>query len=71
MTDPIKQLETIHWNRCTHVLEPVGCKVRVLTDDCEIIKAYRKAPSDGYNGKGYLRLNDDTLIGNVIYWSYL
>lgn len=67
----LKELEMIHWNKCTHVLEPVGCKVRVLTSDCEIIIAHRKVPSDGYNGKGYLRLSDDMLIPNVMYWSYL
>ena len=67
----LKTLETIHWNKCTNVLEPVGCKVRVLTDGCEIFIAHRKIPSDGYNGKGYLRVSDNMLIPNVIYWSYL
>ena len=74
--DPLKELNNLHWNLCTHVLEPVGICVRVLTQDCQILKAYRKCPSqNGYNGVGYFRVDASTSvdvpIDGVVYWSYL
>ena len=69
--DPLKELNNLHWNRCSHILEPVGCRVRVLTQDCEIFIAYRRCPSQGYTGEGYFRVDDGMPIDGVVYWSYL
>lgn len=72
MNQLLREYRARHWNNVRNVLEPVGCKVYVLTSDSEVFKAVRKTPAESRDCPNtYYRVEDDKEINGVAYWSYL
>jgi len=67
----IHNYNTRNWNSPNH-FEPVGIEVFLFLDNGEILKGYRKNPSESKDKHGtYYRSYDDQPISeNILGWSY-